>query len=54
MITENPLRQRSRNQKKDEAKLAIVRDYLENNLSPEDVVAKYRILRIYKILTITI
>lgn len=43
MITENPLRQRSRNQKKDEAKLAIVRDYLENNLSPEDVVAKYRL-----------
>jgi hypothetical protein len=43
MNTENPLRQQARNQKKDEAKLAIVRDYLENHLSPEDIVAQYRL-----------
>ena len=44
MITENPLLpQQARSQKKEEAKLAIVRDFLENHLSPEDVVAKYRL-----------
>ena len=43
MITENPLHKQSRSQKRDEAKLAIVRDYMENHLSPEAVVEKYRL-----------
>lgn len=43
MITENPWRNHARVQKKDEAKLAIVRDYMENHLSPEEVVLKYHL-----------
>jgi len=43
MITENPWRNPARVQKKDEAKLAIIRDYMENHLSPEEVVLKYRL-----------
>ncbi|HET9571159.1 MAG TPA: hypothetical protein VFP20_07110 [Bacteroidales bacterium] len=43
MITENPLRIYARAQKKDEAKLAIIRDYMENHLSPEDVLLKYHL-----------
>lgn len=43
MITENPWRKHARVQKKDEAKLAIVRDYMENHLSPEEVVLKYHL-----------
>lgn len=43
MITENPWRNHARVQKKDEAKLAIVRDYMENHLSPDEVVLKYHL-----------
>ena len=43
MITENPWRNHARVQKKDESKLAIFRDYMENHLSAEEVVLKYHL-----------
>ena len=43
MITENPWRNPARVQKKDEAKLAIIRDYMVNHLSPEEVVLRYHL-----------
>jgi len=43
MIREIQLRSYAREHKNDETKLAIIRDYMENNLSAEDVVVKYRL-----------
>jgi len=43
MINENQLPCQGNVHLKDEAKLAIIRDYLENNLSAEEVVSKYRL-----------
>jgi len=43
MISENQLPFPGNIHLKDEAKLAIIRDYLENHLSVEQVVSKYRL-----------